>query len=104
MAKRIREQQSPSRAASSDDTRFLTLSEAAVVLNEDTSYVVQLLDTGKIAATGKGQQRRTRQDVLLAYKQERDAIRARALDELSVLSQDAGLDEIDFATYRTNLA
>ncbi len=85
------------------DAEHLALQEASDLLNEDRLYVAQLLDEGAIPSVGEGQQRQILRDDLLAYKQARDAIRARALDNLSLLSQEAGLDQIDFVTYRANL-
>lgn len=103
MATRTREKRSTTESASPMDAEYLTLQEASDLLNEDRSYVAQLLDEGVIPSVGEGQQRQILRDDLLAYKQARDAIRVRALDNLSLLSQEAGLDQIDFVTYRANL-
>lgn len=104
MATRTRETRPTTESTPSQDADCLTLHEAATLLNEDRSYLVRLLDEGAIPSTGKGRQRHIRRDDLLAYKQKRDAIRAQALDELSLLSQEAGLDQVDFATYRATLS
>lgn len=104
MATRTREKRPTTESTPQRDAEYCTLQEAAEVLNEDCAYVARLLDAGAIPSTGKGRQGRIRRDDLLAYTQKRDAIRARALDELSLLSQEGGLDQIDFVAYRANLS
>jgi len=104
MATRTRETQPTTESTPPRDAEYLTLHEAATLLNEDRSYLVPLLDAGAIPSTGKGRQRHIRRDDLLAYMHKRDAIRAQALDDLSLLSQEAGLDQIDFAAYRATLS
>lgn len=104
MATHTREKRTAAQTTSAHDADALTPQEAADLLNEDCAYVEQLLDAGKIPFTAKGRQRHIRRDDVFAYQQERDMIRAQALDELSRLSQEAGLDHIDFAAYRANLS
>lgn len=103
MATHTRDKRRRTEPAPAGDAAYATPREAADLLNEDRSYVLRLLDAGAIPSIGEGRQRRIRRDDLLAYKAERDAIRARALDELSLLSQESGLDQIDVAAYRASL-
>lgn len=80
------------------DAGVLALSAAAEILNVDRAYLVRLLDTGTISATGVGVRRRVRRDDLLAYKRARDAARQRGLDRLLDDSFAAGLAGTDYDT------
>lgn len=74
----------------------LTLKAAADLLNVQHGYLVELLDAGKIPATGVGARRHIRRDDVLGYKQERDAIRREGLRELTRMGEAAGLDDADY--------
>lgn len=87
------------RTPDAETVRFpqrITLRQAADLLNEDESYLIQLLDEGRIPLTGVASHRAIRLDDLLAYKQERDRVRRAALRELTQLCQDEGMEDVDW--------
>ncbi len=81
----------------------LTIKQAADILNIDTTSLVQLLDEGIIPSTGEGSHRSVHPDDLLAHKEGRSAIRRAALRELTQLSQQAGMEEVDYRTVLADL-
>lgn len=71
----------------------LTVPVAAQLLQESPASLVQLLDEGTLPFTEKHLLRFVRYADLMAYKRERDAGRAEALDELVRISEELGLYE-----------
>lgn len=70
----------------------LTSQEAADVLNVSRPYLIQLLDKGEIPFRKVNTHRRIRYDDVFAYKNRVDADRRAALEELSALHQEMGLE------------
>ncbi len=75
----------------------LTNRQTAHVLNVSPRYVVQLLDEGQLPFSWDASRPWIARDVVLAYKQRRDAERREALDEMARLSQEMGLYDLDAA-------
>lgn len=69
----------------------LTTQKAADLLNVSRTHLVQLLDEGKIKHRKVGTHRRVRAEDVLAYRREMERQRREALDELTTLDQDLGL-------------
>ena len=74
-----------------------TIQEAADVLNVEREYLVQLLDTHKLPSRGAGEQRCIARDDLFDYKQARDILRRMYLRDLTRLSIEYGLDDVDYS-------
>lgn len=70
----------------------LTTQEAADLLNISRPSLIQLLDDGKIAYRRLGTHRRIPLEDVLAFKADNHAKRKAALDELSALHQELGLE------------
>lgn len=70
----------------------LTTQEAADLLNVSRPFLIGLLDRGEIPFVKTGTHRRIRFDDLMAYVKIRDTNRRQALDRLTRLSQEYGLD------------
>jgi excisionase family DNA binding protein len=70
----------------------LTTQQAADLLNISRPSLIQLLDDGKIAYRRLGTHRRIPLDDVLAFKTDNYAKRKAALDELSNLHQELGLE------------
>lgn len=73
----------------------LTTQQAAEILQVSRPYLIQLLEQGKIPYEKVGTHRRVRMKDVLRYKEQRDRIRAEALDELGRVSEALGLYEED---------
>lgn len=74
-------------------SRELTTQQAADMLNVSRPFFIShILGTGQLPYHTVGTHRRIAFDDLMAYKQQRDAERRRALRELSQASQQIGLE------------
>lgn len=69
----------------------MTTGQAADVLGVSRPTVVTLIDEGRIPARKIGTHRRVRTDDVIAFMERTTSGRGDALDELTALSQDAGL-------------
>jgi excisionase family DNA binding protein len=69
----------------------LTTQEAADLLNVSRPYLIKQIEAGAIPYHKIGRHRRIRFEDLMAYKQQVDAARSQALDELVAESQALGL-------------
>lgn len=76
-------------------TEHLTLQQAADVLNVSEEWIGKLLERGTLEAVEVDGEERLRSADVLAYKAERDARRAEALDDFVRLSEELGLYDID---------
>ena len=70
----------------------LTTQEAAELLSISRPYLVRLLDGGRLPFRRVGSHRRILFKDVMAYKAEHHANRCKALDALSKLDQELGLD------------
>jgi excisionase family DNA binding protein len=70
----------------------LTTQEAADLLNVSRPFLIGLLSAGEINYRTVGKHRRIRADELMDYKRRDDQRRGRAVDELTQLDQEMGLD------------
>lgn len=68
--------------------RMLTTQQAADILNVSRPHLIKLIERSDIPCTMTGRHRRIRADELFAYKHQRDAQRAEALDDLAKLDGD----------------
>jgi excisionase family DNA binding protein len=71
--------------------KLLTTQEAAELLNVSRPYLVRLLESGAIPYEKVGTHRRVRFADLMRYREQRDAVRHRALASLTQKSQRLGL-------------
>jgi excisionase family DNA binding protein len=69
----------------------LTIEEAADFLKVSRSYLLDLLESGALPIQLVGSERRVRRDDLTRYKEQVDAQRRKALDELTAEAQELGL-------------
>jgi excisionase family DNA binding protein len=68
-----------------------TIEEAADFLKVSRSYLLDLLESGALPIHLVGSERRVRRDDLTRYKEQVDAQRRKALDELTAEAQELGL-------------
>ena len=69
----------------------LTTRQAADLLQVSRTHLVQLLDEGRIPCRKVGAHRRVRARDILDYRRETEPRRRKALDELTAVDQDLGL-------------
>jgi excisionase family DNA binding protein len=69
----------------------LTIAEAADFLNVSRSYLLDLIESGALPIHLVDSERRVRRDDLARYKEQLDAQRRKALDELTAEAQELGL-------------
>lgn len=69
----------------------LTTQQAADLLNVSRPFVVKLLEEGQIHHTKTGRHRRIKAEDLFRYKEARDAVRLRALDDMAQLDAAKGM-------------
>ena len=69
----------------------LTTRQAAGLLQVSRTHLVQLLDDGRIPCRKVGAHRRVRARDILTYRRETESRRREALDELTALDQELGL-------------
>ena len=69
----------------------LTTQQAADLLNVSRTHLVQLLDEEKIPHRKVGTHRRVRAEDVLAYRRDTERARRKALDELTELDEELGL-------------
>jgi len=82
--------------------KALSIQRAAEFLDLRPEDVVRLIDQGEIPFVQTGGVRRIRFEDVLAYKPTRDADRRAALTELTRLSQELGLYDLDDEATRPN--
>ncbi|MBI2760788.1 MAG: helix-turn-helix domain-containing protein [Chloroflexi bacterium] len=70
---------------------MLTSQEAADILNVSRTYLLRLLNEGRLPCTKTGSHRRLRWDDVMTYKEQRDAGRRAARQEMVQLTYEAGL-------------
>ena len=69
----------------------LTTRQAADLLQVSRTHLVQLLDDGRIPCRKVGAHRRVRAGDVLDYRRDTESRRRKALDELTAVDQDLGL-------------
>jgi excisionase family DNA binding protein len=75
--------------------RELTTQQAADLLNISRQYLIRVLDRGDIPFHKVGTHRRLAFGDVMAYKRRRDTERRRGFDELTQLSQELGLYDVE---------
>jgi excisionase family DNA binding protein len=73
----------------------LSTQQAANFLNVSRPYLIKLLDAGDIPYRKVGKNRRILAKDLYSYKADLDAKRSRSLDELTALSEELGLYDLE---------
>ncbi|QLE56663.1 helix-turn-helix domain-containing protein [Nostoc sp. TCL26-01] len=73
----------------------LTTQQAADILNVSRPYLIKLLEQGEIPFITVGTHRRVHIDEVMKYKQQRDTLRRKLLQELIEMTEEAGLYEDD---------
>jgi excisionase family DNA binding protein len=76
---------------------FVSIAVAAELLNVDQSYLNRLLNEGSIPVVNRGGERMVRRLDILEYRRTRDVQRRAHLEELVRLSEEAGMDDVDYA-------
>jgi excisionase family DNA binding protein len=71
-------------------SQFLTIDEAARVLNVDREYVVRLVTEGRLSAYGTGESSTLSEDDVASFKAARDAQRREGLRELTRVTEELG--------------
>lgn len=86
-----------------DKAKSLTLAAAADFLGVTQSYLLHLVEEGTLTAAIESGERVIPRPVIIAYQRRRDAERRAHLDELIRLSEEAGMDDVDYAAIITRM-
>jgi excisionase family DNA binding protein len=82
-----------------ESPQFLTIDEAARVLNVDREYVVRLVIEGRLSAYGIGESSILSEDDVASFKAARDAQRREGLRELTRVTEELGGYALDYEVY-----
>lgn len=76
-------------------SQFLTIDQAARVLNVDREYVVRLVTEGRLRAHGTGESSSLSKDDVASFKAAHDAQRREGLRELTRVTEELGCYDVE---------